>query len=174
MNTRTRSASTLSAVAATTWRAGLLAGLMTGAAMTALAQPATAPAAAPAKAATTAGGLTVGSVVTTSSGLIFKLTKLGSGPSPSATDTVKVHYRGTFMDGKEFDSSYARGEPASFPLNQVIKCWTEGVQRLQVGGAAKLTCPPAIAYGERGAGGGKIPANATLQFDVELLGINGR
>ena len=190
MNTRTRSASTLSAVAATTWRAGLLAGLMTGAAMTALAQPATAPAAAPAKAATTAattaataaataaattaGGLTVGSVVTTSSGLIFKLTKLGSGPSPSATDTVKVHYRGTFMDGKEFDSSYARGEPASFPLNQVIKCWSEGVQRLQVGGAAKLTCPPAIAYGERGAGGGKIPANATLQFDVELLGINGR
>ena len=179
MNTRSHSASTLSAVAATTrWRASLLTGLMTGAAMTALAQPATAPATAPAKSATatatTAGGLSVGSVVTTSSGLIFKLTKLGSGPSPSATDTVKVHYRGTFMDGKEFDSSYARGEPASFPLNQVIKCWTEGVQRLQVGGAAKLTCPPAIAYGERGAGGGKIPANATLQFEVELLGINGR
>ena len=114
-----------------------------------------------------------GTAVTTGSGLIFKLIKPGSGPSPQATDSVKVHYRGTFMDGKEFDSSYARGKPLDFPLNGVIKCWTEGVQRLQVGGKAQLTCPPAIAYGERGAGG-VIPPNATLQFEVELLGINGR
>ena len=112
--------------------------------------------------------------VVTPSGLVYRALRDGSGANPTAADTVKVHYRGTFMDGKEFDSSYSRGEPASFPLNRVIKCWTEGVQRLQVGGAAKLTCPPAIAYGERGAGGGQIPANATLQFDVELLGINGR
>ena len=114
-----------------------------------------------------------GTVVTTSSGLVFKLVKQGTGPSPKASDTVKVHYRGTFLDGKEFDSSYSRGKPLEFPLNGVIKCWTEGVQRLQVGGSAKLTCPPAIAYGERGAGG-VIPPNATLNFDVELLGIVGR
>ncbi len=114
---------------------------------------------------------TAGSVITTSSGLIFKLMKQGTGPSPLATDTVKVHYRGTFMDGKEFDSSFKNGGPAEFPLNRVIKCWTEGVQRLQVGGSAKLTCPPAIAYGANGAGG-VIPPNATLQFEVELLGIS--
>ena len=114
-----------------------------------------------------------GTVVTTSSGLVFKLVKQGTGPSPKASDTVKVHYRGTLLDGKEFDSSYSRGKPLEFPLNGVIKCWTEGVQRLQVGGSAKLTCPPAIAYGERGAGG-VIPPNATLNFDVELLGIAGR
>lgn len=114
-----------------------------------------------------------GTTVTTSSGLVFKMIKQGNGPSPAATDTVKVHYRGTFTDGKEFDSSYSRGAPAEFPLNRVIKCWTEGVQRLQVGGSAKLTCPPSIAYGERGAGG-VIPPNATLYFEVELLGIAGR
>jgi FKBP-type peptidyl-prolyl cis-trans isomerase FkpA len=84
-----------------------------------------------------------------------------------------VHYRGTFADGKEFDSSYARGQPAEFPLDRVIKCWTEGVQRMQIGGKAKLTCPPAIAYGDRGAGS-VIPPGATLQFEVELLGITGR
>ena len=119
----------------------------------------------------------VGATITTSSGLVFKLQKAGTGPSPTATDTVKVHYRGTFADGankgKEFDSSYTRGQPAEFPLNRVIKCWTEGVQLLKVGGSARLTCPPAIAYGERGAGG-VIPPNATLTFDVELLGIAGR
>jgi FKBP-type peptidyl-prolyl cis-trans isomerase FkpA len=104
---------------------------------------------------------------------VFKLVKQGTGASPKASDTVKVHYRGTFQDGKEFDSSYSRGKPLEFPLNGVIKCWTEGVQRLQVGGSAKLTCPPSIAYGERGAGG-VIPPNATLNFDVELLGIVGR
>ena len=115
----------------------------------------------------------VGTTLTTSSGLVFKLMKAGSGAMPAATDTVKVHYRGTLQDGKEFDSSYSRGAPAEFPLNRVIKCWTEGVQLLQVGGSAKLTCPPAIAYGERGAGG-VIPPNATLNFEVELLGISGR
>jgi FKBP-type peptidyl-prolyl cis-trans isomerase FkpA len=86
---------------------------------------------------------------------------------------VRVHYRGTLPDGKEFDSSYARNQPAEFPLNRVIKCWTEGVQRIKVGGKARLTCPPGIAYGERGAGG-VIPPNATLLFEVELLGIVGR
>ncbi|HET7795151.1 MAG TPA: FKBP-type peptidyl-prolyl cis-trans isomerase [Rhizobacter sp.] len=109
--------------------------------------------------------------VTTQSGLIYRSLKDGSGPSPAATDTVKVHYRGTFPDGKEFDSSYSRGQPAEFPLNGVIKCWTEGVQKMKVGGKAKLVCPPSIAYGERGAGGGVIPPNATLTFEVELLSI---
>ncbi|MBC7730011.1 MAG: FKBP-type peptidyl-prolyl cis-trans isomerase [Microbacteriaceae bacterium] len=159
--------------------AALIAGLL--APLLCTAQPAkpgpTAPSTAPAATATPnpaaapAGG--EGSVVTTSSGLVFKLIKQGTGPSPKASDTVKVHYRGTFLDGKEFDSSYSRGKPLEFPLNGVIKCWTEGVQRLQVGGSAKLTCPPAIAYGERGAGSA-IPPNATLNFDVELLGIAGR
>ena len=108
--------------------------------------------------------------VTTQSGLIYSSLKDGKGPSPRASDVVKVHYRGTFIDGKEFDSSYARNEPAEFPLNRVIKCWTEGVQRMKPGGRAKLTCPPQIAYGERGAGG-VIPPNATLLFDVELVDV---
>ncbi|RZL04416.1 MAG: FKBP-type peptidyl-prolyl cis-trans isomerase [Rubrivivax sp.] len=111
--------------------------------------------------------------VVTSSGLVFQSLKDGTGPSPAATDTVKVHYRGTFPDGKEFDSSYKRNEPTEFPLNRVISCWTEGVQRIKVGGKAKLTCPAAIAYGERGAGG-VIPPNATLQFEVELISIAGK
>ncbi len=109
--------------------------------------------------------------VVTDTGLVYLVLKAGEGATPAPTDTVKVHYRGTFTDGNEFDSSYARGEPASFLLNRVIKCWTEGVGRMKVGGKARLTCPAAIAYGERGAGGGKIPANAVLQFEVELLGI---
>jgi len=109
--------------------------------------------------------------VVTASGLVYRSLKDGSGASPAATDKVKVHYRGTFPDGKEFDSSYSRNAPAEFPLNRVIKCWTEGVQRMKVGGKAKLTCPAAIAYGEKGAGG-VIPPNATLQFEVELLGIS--
>ena len=108
-------------------------------------------------------------VKTTKSGLQYLVLTEGKGTSPQADDFVKVHYKGAFIDGKEFDSSYKRGEPAEFPLNRVIKCWTEGVQRLQVGGVAKLTCPPAIAYGERGRSG--IPPNATLHFEVELLGI---
>ncbi len=110
--------------------------------------------------------------VVSASGLVYLSVKEGSGASPVATDTVKVHYRGTFPDGKEFDSSYSRGTPASFPLNRVIKCWTEGVAMMKVGGKAKLTCPAAIAYGERGTPGGPIPPNAVLQFDVELLAIN--
>ena len=109
--------------------------------------------------------------VKTESGLVFRTLKEGSGTQPKETDTVRVHYRGTFPDGKEFDSSLKRGEPAEFPLNKVIKCWTEGLQKMKVGGKARLTCPPYLAYGERGAGGGAIPPNATLQFEVELLGI---
>ena len=108
--------------------------------------------------------------VVTSSGLVFRSMKEGSGARPGAANVVKVHYRGTFPDGKEFDSSYARGTPIEFPLNRVIPCWTEGVQRIQLGGKAKLTCPSHIAYGERGAGN-VIPPNATLVFEVELLGV---
>lgn len=109
----------------------------------------------------------------TTSGLVYRALKEGTGAAPKAADLVKVHYRGTFPDGREFDSSYKRNEPAEFPLNQVIPCWTEGVQRMKVGGKAKLTCPSAIAYGARGAGN-VIPPNATLLFEVELLGINGK
>lgn len=110
----------------------------------------------------------------TSTGLVYRSLKDGTGSSPAATDTVKVHYRGTLADGREFDSSHKRGTPAEFPLNRVIPCWTEGVQRMKIGGKAKLTCPSAIAYGERGAGNGLIPPSATLQFEIELLGIAGR
>lgn len=108
--------------------------------------------------------------VTTPTGLVYQSLREGSGPSPAATDVVQVHYRGTLPDGREFDSSYARREPAELPLNRVIPCWTEGVQRMKTGGKARLTCPPSIAYGERGAGGA-IPPNATLLFEVELLAI---
>ena len=108
--------------------------------------------------------------ITTKSGLVYQSQKEGSGASPAATDIVKVHYRGTLPDGKEFDSSYKRGEPTEFPLNRVIPCWTEGVQMMKPGGKARLTCPPAIAYGERGAGG-VIPPNATLNFEVELISV---
>ena len=109
--------------------------------------------------------------IVTPSGLVFKPIREGQGASPTAADTVKVHYRGTFADGSEFDSSYSRNAPAQFPLGGVIPCWTEGVQRMKVGGKAKLTCPSKLAYGERGVGGGKIPPNTPLQFDVELLEI---
>ena len=112
--------------------------------------------------------------VTTPSGLVYQSLKEGSGTSPTASDTVKVHYRGTFPDsGKEFDSSYKRGEPIEFPLSGVIPCWTEGVQKMKPGGKAKLVCPPNIAYGARGAGG-VIPPNATLNFEVELISVKGR
>ena len=111
--------------------------------------------------------------VVTDSGLVFRSLTEGKGAAPAATDTVRVHYRGTFPDGREFDSSYKRGEPASFPLNRVIKCWTEGLQRMKVGGKARLTCPAAIAYGERGAGS-DVPPNAILMFEVELLGVAGK
>jgi FKBP-type peptidyl-prolyl cis-trans isomerase FkpA len=112
--------------------------------------------------------------LTTDTGLVYRSLKDGTGPSPTAADSVKVHYRGTLPDGKEFDSSIKRGQPAEFPLGRVIKCWTEGVQRMKVGGKARLTCPAAIAYGERGTPGGPIPPNATLIFEVELLGISGK
>jgi FKBP-type peptidyl-prolyl cis-trans isomerase FkpA len=105
----------------------------------------------------------------TPSGLIYKDLTPGTGPSPKATDTVKVNYRGTFTNGKEFDSSYKRNEPAQFPLNGVIKCWTEGVQKMKVGGKARLVCPSDIAYGDQGRG--EIPGGATLVFDIELLSI---
>ncbi|MBI4985321.1 MAG: FKBP-type peptidyl-prolyl cis-trans isomerase [Rhodocyclales bacterium] len=108
--------------------------------------------------------------VVSPSGLVYLSLKEGSGNNPAATDTVKVHYRGVLPDGKEFDSSYKRGQPTEFPLNRVIRCWTEGVQRMKPGGKAKLTCPPGIAYGERGAGG-VIPPHATLQFEIELLDV---
>jgi len=102
-------------------------------------------------------------------GVVYRSLKDGTGASPKASDTVKVNYRGSFPDGKEFDAS--RGAPISFPLNRVIPCWTEGVQKMKVGGKAYLTCPSAVAYGPRGAGG-VIPPNATLVFEVELLAIN--
>jgi FKBP-type peptidyl-prolyl cis-trans isomerase FkpA len=106
----------------------------------------------------------------TPSGLVYRSLREGKGASPTAADVVKVHYRGTLANGTEFDSSYKRNEPAQFPLGGVIPCWTEGVQRMKIGGKAQLVCPPAIAYGERGAGG-VIPPNATLKFEVELLEI---
>lgn len=107
----------------------------------------------------------------TSSGLIYKELTAGTGASPAATDTVKVNYRGTFTDGREFDSSYKRNEPAQFPLNGVIPCWTEGVQKMKVGGKARLVCPSDIAYGDQGRG--EIPGGATLVFEIELLEIGG-
>ncbi|MCP5057749.1 MAG: FKBP-type peptidyl-prolyl cis-trans isomerase [bacterium] len=93
----------------------------------------------------------------------------GEGRSPAATDTVSVHYHGTFQDGSVFDSSVDRGKPAAFPLNRVIPCWTQAVQTMKEGGKIRVTCPPHLAYGERGAG--PIPPNSTLIFEVELLGI---
>lgn len=114
----------------------------------------------------------LGAKVTTS-GLVFRSLQDGQGASPMATDKVRVHYRGTFPDGKEFDSSYKRNQAIEFPLNGVIPCWTEGVQLMKIGGKAKLTCPPNIAYGARGAGA-VIPPNATLQFEVELIAIAGK
>lgn len=109
-------------------------------------------------------------VTTTASGLQYKVIKAGTGAQPKATDTVKVHYKGTFLDGKTFDSSYDRGEPISFPLNRVIAGWTEGVQLMPVGSTYEFYIPSNLAYGERGAGG-VIPPNSTLIFVVELLDI---
>ncbi len=106
----------------------------------------------------------------TASGLVYESIKEGTGASPKETDTVKVHYTGSLIDGKVFDSSVKRGQPAEFPLNQVIKCWTEGVQKMKVGGKAKLICPASIAYGEEGRPP-TIPGGAALVFDVELLDI---
>ncbi len=104
------------------------------------------------------------------SGVIYQEVKAGSGAQPKATDTVKVHYTGSLIDGKVFDSSVQRGQPAEFPLNQVIPCWTEGVALMKVGGKAKLTCPSDSAYGDKGRPT-IIPGGATLVFDVELLEV---
>jgi len=106
--------------------------------------------------------------VTTSSGLVYRELRPGTGESPRATDTVKVNYRGMLIDGTEFDSSYKRNEPAEFPLDRVIPCWTEGLQRMKVGGQSQLVCPSAIAYGQRGSPP-VIPGGATLIFEIELL-----
>ncbi|QZA78465.1 FKBP-type peptidyl-prolyl cis-trans isomerase [Deefgea tanakiae] len=111
---------------------------------------------------------TAAKVETTDTGIQITTLKAGTGAAPKATDTVTVHYRGTLADGKEFDSSYKRGQPATFPLSGVVPCWTEGVQKIKVGGKAKLVCPPQLAYGSRGVPG-VIPADATLTFEVEVL-----
>lgn len=108
-------------------------------------------------------------VVTTPSGLQVETIKEGTGASPKAADTVKVHYTGTLINGTKFDSSVDRGEPISFPLNGVIPGWTEGLQRMKVGGKSRLVIPPAIGYGASGSG--PIPPNSTLVFEVELLAI---
>jgi FKBP-type peptidyl-prolyl cis-trans isomerase FkpA len=107
--------------------------------------------------------------VKTPSGLIYRELKAGTGQSPAETDTVKVNYRGTLIDGSEFDSSYGKNEPAQFAVNGVIPCWTEGLQKIKVGGKAELVCPASLAYGDRGRPG--IPGGATLIFNVELLEI---
>ena len=106
----------------------------------------------------------------TPSGIDITILNEGTGAKPKASDTVKVHYKGTLTDGKEFDSSFRRKEPATFPLGGVIPCWTEGVQAIKVGGRAKLVCPPNLAYGARGVPG-TIPPNATLVFEIDLLEI---
>ena len=106
----------------------------------------------------------------TASGLVYTELKAGSGDAPKTTDTVKVHYTGTLTDGTVFDSSVQRGEPATFPLNGVIKCWTEGLQMMKVGGKAKLVCPSDIAYGDQGRPP-QIGPGAPLVFEVELLEI---
>jgi FKBP-type peptidyl-prolyl cis-trans isomerase len=108
--------------------------------------------------------------VKTASGLVYIPVSEGTGASPAATDKVKVHYTGKLTDGTVFDSSVQRGKPIDFPLNGVIPCWTEGVQKMKAGGKARLVCPAAIAYGDRGAGSA-IPPGATLDFEVELIEI---
>jgi FKBP-type peptidyl-prolyl cis-trans isomerase FkpA len=107
--------------------------------------------------------------VKTTSGLIYRELQAGTGASPTASDFVRVHYRGTLVNGTEFDSSYSRNEPAEFELRGVIGCWTEGVQRMKVGGKARLVCPADLAYGD--AGTPNIPGGATIIFEIELLGI---
>jgi FKBP-type peptidyl-prolyl cis-trans isomerase FkpA len=107
--------------------------------------------------------------IKTDSGIVYVETAAGTGASPKADDRVKVHYRGTLIDGTEFDSSYARKEPAEFALDGVIRCWTEGLQHMKAGGKARLVCPSDVAYGDRG--NSAIPGGAALVFEVELLEI---
>ena len=109
--------------------------------------------------------------VKTASGLVITPIKPGTGTTPKATDTVKVHYHGTLIDGTVFDSSVKRGEPATFPLGNVIKCWTEGVQQIKVGGKSRLVCPSNLAYGDASPQGSPIKPGSTLVFEVELLEI---
>ncbi len=108
--------------------------------------------------------------VKTASGMVYRSIKDGNGKSPTAASVVEVNYRGTLPNGKEFDSSYKRKQSIKFPLSGVIPCWTEGVQKMKVGGKAQLVCPPELAYGARGAGR-DVPPNATLIFEVELLDV---
>jgi FKBP-type peptidyl-prolyl cis-trans isomerase len=112
-------------------------------------------------------------VVTTESGLQYRVVTAGDGPKPTASDTVTVHYTGKFLDGETFDSSVDRGQPVSFPLNGVIAGWTEGLQLMPVGSTYEFWIPPELAYGARGAQG-VIPPNATLYFQVQLLGFQGQ
>jgi FKBP-type peptidyl-prolyl cis-trans isomerase FkpA len=107
--------------------------------------------------------------IKTKSGMIFLSQREGGGSMPTATDKVSVNFRGTLIDGKEFESSYKRGQPSEIPLNSVIPCWSEGLQLMKTGGKAKLVCPPELAYGAQGKG--FIPANATLVFEIELIEI---
>ena len=107
--------------------------------------------------------------ITTPTGLVYRELEAGTGPMPTASNKVRVHYRGTLVDGTEFDSSLD-GEPLEFPLDGVIPCWTEGVQMMRTGGKAELVCPAEIAYGDRGAGS-DIPPGAALVFEVQLLDI---
>lgn len=108
--------------------------------------------------------------ITTKSGIKYTSLREGTGPSPKSTDTVAVNYRGTLLNGREFDSSLRSGRPAEFQLNKVIKCWTEGLQLMKVGGKAELECPANLAYGDEGITG-SVPRFATLIFEVELLNI---
>lgn len=108
------------------------------------------------------------------SGLVYTDLVQGTGPSPSPTDTVKVHYQGALINGTIFDSSFKRGTPTEFGLNGVIPCWTEGIQKMKVGGKAVLVCPSSIAYGDNGHPQAQIPGGATLVFDVELIEIKGK
>jgi FKBP-type peptidyl-prolyl cis-trans isomerase len=112
-----------------------------------------------------------GNVTTTASGLKYEVITPGTGKQPTLNDRVTVHYRGTLTNGKEFDSSYSRGQPATFPVSGVIKGWTEALQLMKEGAKYKLTIPPDLAYGDRGAGG-VIGPNETLIFDVELIKVN--
>lgn len=114
-----------------------------------------------------ATALAAPAVDTLPSGVKVEHIKVGEGASPSATSMVTVHYRGTLANGSEFDSSYKRNQPATFGLHQVIPCWTQGVQKMKVGGTAKLTCPPETGYGARELP--KIPANSVLVFEIQLL-----